>query len=167
MAKRDKESKKTISQDQTPADPEVELKVAKKTIRRLEKAAGSAQGNALDMAKIKVIIDHHLEDFDIDLEAELPFVVGLSLDDDGEVTGESSYRPAVAKAEAEGDEGDEGDDPEGDDGDAEADPEEPTTAAKKVAKQTRRVKVKVKGDARKQANDFFARRSGLEPTAEK
>ena len=159
MAKQDKKPK-TEPTDKLAATL-AELKAAKKTIRRLEADAGDTVANALEMAKIKVIIDHHLDDFDIDLEAEMQFVVGLSLGEDGKVTGEAVYRPQAAKGD-----GDE-DDPGEADGDA-ADKNDPNTeddqkaAGKKAAKQSRRVKAKPPKDVRAEAKAFFDRRHGVE-----
>ena len=158
MAKRDK-NPKTEPTDKLAATL-AELKAAKKTIRRLEADAGDTVANALEMAKIKVIIDHHLDDFDIDLEAEMQFVVGLSLGEDGKVTGEAVYRPQAAKAE--GDEEDGGDGAEVDDTKETVAEDDQKAAGKKAAKQSRRVKAKPPKDVRAEAKAFFDRRHGVE-----
>ena len=158
MAKRDK-NPKTEPTDKLAATL-AELKAAKKTIRRLEADAGDTVANALEMAKIKVIIDHHLDDFDIDLEAEMQFVVGLSLGEDGKVTGEAVYRPQAAKGD--GDEEDGGEGAEVDDPKEAVAEDDQKAAGKKAAKQSRRVKAKPPKDVRAEAKAFFDRRHGVE-----
>ena len=168
MAKSDKKSKRGEEDGDSVAEMQVELKAARKTIKQLELDAGSSRGAALELAKIKVIIDYHLEDFDIDLEAEMPFVVGLSLDENDEVVGEASYRPAAPKADAgEDDDGEDDDDGEEDTGDA-ADEAEAIVAAefeakpaRKSAKQSRRVKAKPARDVTADAKAFFDKRKGV------